>query len=68
MDANTFSYLRARQRTPSAVRPPQASASPSAQPKRRPLLRRIFGREEITTFQRCLAIHMHYAQRNSFLR
>lgn len=68
MDANTFSYLRARQRTPVAARPTQASANPSAHPKRRPLLRRLFGREEVSTFQRCLAIHMHYAQRNSFLR
>jgi hypothetical protein len=67
MDANTFSYLRARQRTPVATCPKQAS-KPAAQQKRRPLLRRIFGREEATTFQRCLAIHMHYAQRNSFLR
>jgi hypothetical protein len=67
MDANTFSDLRARQR-PVATRPKQASATPAASAKRRPLLRRIFGREEVTTFQRCLAIHMHYAQRNSFLR
>jgi hypothetical protein len=68
MDANTLSYLRARQRTPVAACPKQSSAKPAAHQKRRPLLRRIFGREEVTTFQRCLAIHMHYAQRNSFLR
>lgn len=26
----------------------------------RPLLRRLFGRPEPTTFQRCLAVHLHY--------
>jgi len=67
MDANTFSYLRDRQRTPVA-RSTQASAVPATAPKHRPLLRRLFHRQEITTFQRCLAIHMHYAQRSSFLR
>lgn len=68
MDANTFSYLRARQRMPVAACPKQSSAKSAVHQKRRPLLRRIFCREEATTFQRCLAIHMHYAQRNSFLR
>ena len=32
---------------------------PAAPP--RPLLRRLFGRPEPTTFQRCLAVHMHYS-------
>ena len=27
----------------------------------RPLLRRLFGRPEPTTFQRCLAVHLHYS-------
>jgi hypothetical protein len=27
----------------------------------RPLLRRLFSRPEPTTFQRCLAVHMHYS-------
>ena len=68
MDANTFSYLRARQRNVAPARPAQAKATPVARAKRRPLLQRIFAREEITTFHRCLAVHMHYAQRSSLLR
>jgi len=67
MDANTFTYLRARQRGVAPARPKQARAI-AAQTKRRSLLGRIFGRGEVTTFHRCLAVHMHYAQRNSLLR
>lgn len=37
------------------VRPVKASASS------RPLLRRIFQREDPTLFQRCLAVHIHFA-------
>ena len=29
--------------------------------QQRPLLRRIFGREEPTTYQRCLAVHMYFS-------
>lgn len=68
MDANTFSYLRARQRHAPPSRPKPAGVSAVAHAKRRPLLRRIFGRDEVTTFHRCLAVHMHYAQRSSVLR
>lgn len=38
----------------------------SAQPERRPL-GRFFRRQAPTTFHRCLAVHMHYAQRASAL-
>ncbi len=68
MDANTFTYLRARQRDVTPVRAPQAATTPTAHAKRRPLLQRIFARDEVTTFHRCLAVHMHYAQRSSLLR
>jgi hypothetical protein len=36
-----------------------AMRRPAQQP--RPLLRRIFGREEPTTYQRCLAVHMFFS-------
>ena len=68
MDANTFSYLRARQRIASPARTKPITGSATAHAKRRPLFRRIFGRGEVTTFHRCLAVHMHYAQRSSVLR
>ena len=68
MDANTFSYLRARQRIAPPARATTTAGSATAHAKRRPLLRRIFGRDEVTTFHRCLAVHMHYAQRSSVLR
>jgi hypothetical protein len=49
-----------------------AETKPSASPWRvqklqrtteppRPLLRRLFSRPEPTTFQRCLAVHLHYS-------
>lgn len=68
MDANTFTYLRARQRQAAPARPQPAIAVSAAHAPRRPLLRRLFGRNEVTTFHRCLAVHMHYAQRSSVLR
>jgi len=43
-----------------------APAPRSVQPKRRPL-GRFFGRKQPTTFQRCLAVHIHFAQRASAL-
>jgi len=67
MDANTFTYLRARQRGVAPARPTPARTN-AAHAKRRSLFGRIFGRDEVTTFHRCLAVHMHYAQRNSLLR
>jgi hypothetical protein len=46
---------------------PAPLAAPRAvQPERRPL-GRLFRRETPSTFQRCLAVHMHYAQRASAL-
>jgi len=47
-----------------AARKPAASPwrvrKVQAAPPPRPLLRRLFGRPEPTTFQRCLAVHLHY--------
>jgi hypothetical protein len=68
MDANTFAYLRARQRSAAPARQQPAAAVPFTHTSRRPLLRRLFGRGEVTTFHRCLAVHMHFAQRSSLLR
>jgi hypothetical protein len=46
---------------------PAPLAAPRAvQPERRPL-GRLFRRETPSTFHRCLAVHMHYAQRASAL-
>lgn len=59
MDAQTVNSIR-----------PQRRALPVAQQARRPrrrLLRHIFRRKEVTTFQRCLAVHMYYAARVSSL-
>lgn len=44
----------------------KAPAPCSVQPERRPL-GRFFRREAPSTFHRCLAVHMHYAQRASAL-
>jgi hypothetical protein len=60
MDANTANVLRARQRAVSLNR--QEWESP-ARAARRPLLQRLFRRKEVTTFHRCLAVHMHFAER-----
>ena len=46
--------------------PTTAPAPRAVQPERR-TLRRLFRRETPTTFQRCLAVHIHYAQRASAL-
>jgi hypothetical protein len=45
---------------------PTAPAPRAVQPARRPL-GRLFRRETPSTFHRCLAVHMHYAQRASAL-
>ena len=46
---------------------PALTAAPRAvQPQRRPL-GRLFRRETPSTFHRCLAVHMHFAQRASAL-
>jgi hypothetical protein len=53
--------------TPTLMPPPALAAAPrSVQPQRRPL-GRLFRRETPSTFHRCLAVHMHFAQRASAL-
>jgi len=48
-------------------RPTEAPAPRSVQPERRPL-GRLFRRDaQPTTYQRCLAVHIHFAQRASAL-
>lgn len=45
-----------------------SSAGPRTdQAPRRSLLGRILGRQETTTYQRCLAVHIHYAGPRSAL-
>lgn len=44
----------------------QSQHAQAAQPERRPL-GRFFRRATPSTFQRCLAVHIHYAQRASAL-
>ena len=52
---------------PTPTPAPAANPVPRAvQPARRPL-GRLFRREVPSTFHRCLAVHMHYAQRASAL-
>jgi hypothetical protein len=48
------------------ARPAQTQPPRSLQPARRPL-GRLFRRPTPTTFHRCLAVHIHYAQRASAL-
>lgn len=48
--------------------PRRKRASELERPARQRLLRRLFRRSEPTTFQRCLAVHMHYAARNGVLQ
>ena len=67
MDANAINYLR-RQPRSAAPRPQQAPLAPAARAPRRSLFRRLFRREEATTFHRCLAVHMVQAERESILR
>jgi hypothetical protein len=63
MDAGTANFLRERQRSVSTNRQEREQ---SVRASRRPLLQRIFRRKEITTFHRCLAVHMHFAERRGF--
>ena len=43
------------------------TAAPQAVPPTRRRLSRLFRRETPSTFHRCLAVHIHYAQRASAL-
>jgi len=63
MSTDTASLSRTRQRVVSTTRQERQQAARAA---RRPLLARIFRREEVTTFHRCLAVHMHFAERRGF--
>lgn len=45
---------------------PAPAAARDVQPARRPL-GRLFRRDTPSTFHRCLAVHMHFAQRASAL-
>jgi len=56
--------LKARRAQPTSA--PAAPTPRAVQPARRPL-GRLFRRAEPSTFHRCLAVHMHYAQRASAL-
>lgn len=63
--------LKARQARRASVSATPSVAAPvvaprAVQPQRRPL-GRLFARQAPSTFQRCLAVHMHYAQRASAL-
>jgi hypothetical protein len=55
MDAHTVSSMRAHPRALTAAQPSRR--------QRRRILRHIFRRREVTTFQRCLAVHIYYAAR-----
>lgn len=55
MDAQTVNSMRAQPRAILAAQP--------ARRTHRRLLRHIFRRKEVTTFQRCLAVHIYYAAR-----
>jgi hypothetical protein len=63
MSAETASLPRTRQRVASMTRQERQQAT---QATRRPLLARIFRRQEVTTFHRFLAVHMHFAERRGF--
>jgi hypothetical protein len=66
MDANTANFLRARRRVIPAGGPQRVDSVQVARPARGSLLQRIFRRKEVSTFHRCLAVHMHYAERRGF--
>jgi hypothetical protein len=59
MDAQTVSSTRPLGRA--------VAAQPTRRRARRRFLRRFFRRAEVTTFQRCLAVHMYYAERTGTL-
>jgi hypothetical protein len=58
--------LKTRRSERPAATTTTAPAPRAVQPARRPL-GRLFRREVPSTFHRCLAVHMHYAQRASAL-
>jgi hypothetical protein len=41
--------------------------APKKEPAKQPFLRRILGPKEPTTYQRCLAVHLHFAAPRSVL-
>ncbi len=63
MDAHTIDERRLRQGMPAAARPLSAITARFSRRSRRRLFRRLFHRDEVTTFHRCLAVHMYYATR-----
>jgi hypothetical protein len=56
-----FAIIRSNE-TASTKQPDAWKVMPvKAAPAPRPLLQRVFRREEPTTFHRCLAVHIHFA-------
>jgi len=68
MNADTANYLRGREGAVSFNRQQRAADDLARRRSRPTLWRRIFKRQEITTFHRCLAVHMHFAERRGILR
>ena len=70
MELTIPAYAKTISETLKARRSERATAAVPAtravQPERRPL-GRLFRRQAPSTFHRCLAVHMHYAQRASAL-
>ncbi len=64
MDADTANFLHPRQRIIPVIR--QERQQPARTARR--LWTRIFRRKEITTFHRCLAVHMHFAARRGLFQ
>lgn len=64
--AKTISDTLKARRSERATAVPAVAAPRAVQPERRPL-GRLFRRQAPSTFHRCLAVHMHYAQRASAL-
>ena len=64
--AKTLSDTLKARRSERATAVPAVPAPRAVQPERRPL-GRLFRRQAPSTFHRCLAVHMHYAQRASAL-
>lgn len=68
MDADIAHDLRAARRVPLKPRIETLNNASAMRTRRVPLLRRLFPRKEVTTFHRCLAVHMHFAERRGVLR
>jgi hypothetical protein len=69
MELTIPAYAKALSKTLKASRSQHVAPTPeprAVQPERRSL-GRLFRRETPSTFQRCLAVHMHFAQRASAL-